>query len=202
MKGRLSHHLVQRVGDTVDRPAIEPLERGIVFGKSHINYLVGRLRMTICPTEAAVIPGKGMGSYPLWFPGTSAVFDHDSHPVAAVIITRIAHHPNTGMVHFDDDRKTFRGAKPQPGHANRLGERISVRCNHQECVAGQRQAADLARAAIQDVKKYSLAFFYTHWLAMAEHSSIDGEGVVADLVPLRHPFGPRRFHGTLAGIFQ
>ena len=77
-----------------------------------------------------------MGSYPLWFPGVSAVFDHDSHPVAAVIFAHIAHHPNTRMIHFDDDRKPFRGAKPQPGHANRLGERISVRCHHQECVAG------------------------------------------------------------------
>ena len=66
----------------------------------------------------------------------------------------------------------------------------------------QRQAADLARAAIQDVKKYSLAFFYTHWLAVAEHSSIDGEGVVTTLYPFGIPLASDAFMALSPASFR
>src|ERR1700722_10424529 len=84
MKGWRSHHLIEGIGDTVDRPTVEPVDRGIIFGKGHVNHLVGRLRARFCVTEAGIIPMKWVGSYPLWLPRMSAVFHHDSQTVVAV----------------------------------------------------------------------------------------------------------------------
>jgi len=67
-------------------------------------------------------------------------------------------------------------------------------------VTGKRKTATLSRAAIQNVKQDPLARFHAHRLTVAEHSSIDGEGIVADLVPVRYALGQRCFHPALAGI--
>src|ERR1700733_9790509 len=202
MKGRLSHHLNEGIGDAVDRPTVEPVDRGIIFGKGYVDHFVGSLRARFCVAEASIIPMKWVGSYPLWLPRMSAVFHHDSHSVAAVIVTHIAHYPYARMIHLDHGRNPFCGANPQTGHANWLGQRVSIHGYHQEGVARQRQAADLARTSIQDVKKNTLALFYPDRIAMAEHTSIDGERVIPDLISLGHALGKRRFHGTLACIFQ
>ena len=69
-------------------------------------------------------------------------------------------------------------------------------------MSGQRKAADLGRAPVQDVEEYTFALLHPYRFTAAQHSSIDGEGTIPDLESVRHAFGERGVHGVLAGIFQ
>jgi hypothetical protein len=69
-------------------------------------------------------------------------------------------------------------------------------------VAGEREAANLTGAAIQYVKQDTLALLDAYRFAMTQHSPIDGEGIVADFVSVRHALGERGFHLPLAGILE
>ena len=69
-------------------------------------------------------------------------------------------------------------------------------------MAGKREAANLGGTAVENVKQNALALLHAHRLAVTEHAAVDGEGIVADLVSVRHPFGEGSFHLALAGIFE
>ena len=48
----------------------------------------------------------------------------------------------------------------------------------------------------------TLALLDAYRLAMTQHSPIDGEGIVADLVSVRHTLGERGFHLAPAGVLE
>ena len=69
-------------------------------------------------------------------------------------------------------------------------------------VSGQREAANLCRAAIQDVKQHPLAPLHAHRFAVSEHSSVDREGTVANLEAVRHALRQRGLHRRFPLLFQ
>src|ERR1700730_18426732 len=66
----------------------------------------------------------------------------------------------------------------------------------------QRQAPNLGRAAIQNMKEHAFTLFHPHRLAVAQHATIDGEITIAHFVAVWHPLRKRGFHRGLASRFQ
>ena len=120
----------------------------------------------------------------------------------AIVVGGIAHDPDAGMIHLDDGGDALGGAEPEDGHIDRIRHGIAIERDDAERVAGQRQAANLGGAAVQHMKEDALALLHANGFSVAEHAAIDGEGVVADLVAVRHAFGERSFHRRLALIFE
>ncbi len=69
-------------------------------------------------------------------------------------------------------------------------------------MAGQGQAANLRCAGIHHMKQHSLARFDADRLAVAEHSAVDAEELVPDLVAFRHAARARGAHRGFAGSLQ
>lgn len=86
-------HLIFRKRDVVYSPAIEAIRGGILLGKG-------------------IVPLKRFRGDPLRLARLASVFNHDSHAVLAVVVGRIAHDPNTGMVHLDNCRDSRRSDLP------------------------------------------------------------------------------------------
>ena len=79
---------------------------------------------------------------------------------------------------------------------------IAIERYNLEGVSGQGEAANFRRASIQDVKKHALTLLHADGLAVAEHAAVDGEGCVANFIPVGHAFGERGLHGGLPGGFE
>ena len=72
------------------------------------------------------------------------------------------------------------------GTSVRCRDRIAVQRQDLEGVARERKAANLGRAAVDDVKQHALAGLHANRIAVAEHPAVDREGAVADFVPVGH----------------
>ena len=116
----------------------------------------------------------------------------------AIVVSEVAHDPDTGVVHFYDGGDALGGAEPEDRHGNGLGERVAVHGNDGEGVAGKREAANLGGAAVEDVEEDALALFDADGLAVAEHASVDGEGIVADFEAVGMPLASEAFIVALA----
>lgn len=90
------------------------------------------------------------------------------------------------MIHFDDGGHALGSADPQHRHCGRFRYRIAVQRDHLESVAGQRKAANLGGAAIQDMQQHAFAAPHLDRFAMTELLPVNGEQVVADFVAARH----------------
>ena len=106
------------------------------------------------------------------------------------------------MIHLDDGGNALGCAQPEDGNIDGIRHGIAIERNNPEGVTGKREAANLGGAAVQHMKQDALALLHAHGLSVAEHAAVDGEGVVADLVALRHAFGERGFHRRLALFFE
>ena len=95
----------------------------------------------------------------------------------------------------------MRSAVPshRPGTRTGLGSGIAVHGDDGESVTGQREAANLGGAAVEHVEEHALALFYADRFAVAEHSAVDGEGVVADFVTVRRCLWRARRSWRFAG---
>ena len=80
--------------------------------------------------------------------------------------------------------------------------RIAVHAHHLKRMCRQRQTSDFGGASVQDVEEDTLALLHFDWLAVMELAAIDGEGVVADLISMRHAFGERCLHRSLSLLFE
>ena len=65
-----------------------------------------------------------------------------------VIVTHIAHHPHSGVIHFDERRHTLGSAEPEHGHVGGHRDRIAVERHDPEDMPWQSKAADFAGAGI------------------------------------------------------
>ncbi len=120
--------------------------------------------------EAGVAPTEGRRLEPEGFGGMAGVFDDDAHAVMAVVVGEVAHDPDAGVLHVDDGGDAFGGAEPEDGDGGGSGHRVSVERDDFEGVAGEREAADLGGAGVDDVEEDALAGFDADGLAVAEHS--------------------------------
>src|SRR6185312_12784658 len=141
------HHVE---GNTVDAPTVEPIIGGIVFGKEHIDNLIGLGHRLVIVTEDAIIPGIGFGGDPLRFAFVVRIFHDDTHAVAAVIVGEVAHDPYAGVVHLHDGAYPFGGSDPEQGYFRRARHRVTVEGDDFKGVAGKRETADLGSATIED----------------------------------------------------
>src|SRR5579862_4752787 len=148
MKGGCRHHLVFRIGETVDGPAIEAFECCVLFFEGHVEGLVRLLRDCGRISETGIVPPERLWRKPLRFAFVSRVLDHDPHAMMTVVVGKIAHDPHSRMIHFDDSRDALRRAEPEHGYANRFGQGIAIHRNYAETVPGKRKASDLPGAAV------------------------------------------------------
>ncbi len=149
-----------------------------------------------------VVPFEGSGSEPLRLGFAAGVFDDDAHAVMAIVVVEVSHDPDAGMIHFDDGGEALGGSEPENGNADGLGERVAVHGDDGEGVAGKGEAANLGGAGVEDVEENALAGFHADGFAVAEHASVDGEGIVADFESVRQAAGEGGFHFAFAGIFE
>ena len=140
-------------------------------------------------TEVSVVPLERLRRDPLGLALRSCVLDDDAHAMAAVVVSKVAHHPDAGVAHLDDGGDALRRTQPQAWHAHWRGKGIAVHGDDGERVTGQRETANLAGAAVEHMEKHTLPLFYADRLAVAEHPAVDGEGVVADFVTMLVAFG-------------
>src|SRR6266436_4735018 len=106
------------------------------------------------------------------------------------------------MIHFHDGGDPFRSSYPQHRNFRRRWDCISVQRHDLERVPGQRKAPNLRRASIENVKQDTLASLHAHRFAMSQHSAVDREIAVADLVAVPQAFRKRCFHGSFARRFE
>ena len=145
---------------------------------------------------------NGAGASHCGFALATGVFDDDSHAVPAIVVVEVAHDPDAGMIHFDDGGEALGGSEPEDWNADGLGKRIAIHGDDGEGVAGKGEAANLGGAGVEDVKENAFAGFHADRFAVAEHASVDGEGIVADFESVRQAAGEGGFHFALAGIFE
>src|SRR5664279_4214087 len=66
----------------------------------------------------------------------------------------------------------------------------------------QEKTSNLAGTAVQDVEQDTFALLHSNWLTVAEHLSINREGVVANLIPVRVSSRERGVHRALPRILK
>ena len=59
------------------------------------------------------------------------------------------------------------------------------RARRRESVAGEGEASDFGRAAIENMQQHALTTVHPDWLAVAEHVTVDREQAVADFITVR-----------------
>src|SRR5271165_911324 len=110
MKRRRRHHLVHRVGNAVDGPLIEAVERGVLLFEEHVEYFV---RCRGCGggiAEVRVVPLERLRWNPLWLALIAGVLNHDAHTMVTVVISQVSHDPDSGMIHFYNGGDALRRA--------------------------------------------------------------------------------------------
>ena len=63
------------------------------------------------------------------------------------------------MIHLDDGRNAFRRPQPQHRDLRRRWDQIAIQRDNLERMPRQRQASNLGRAAIQNMKQHPLTLF-------------------------------------------
>src|SRR5215469_1248538 len=106
------------------------------------------------------------------------------------------------MIHFYNSGNTLRCTQPQNGNMRGIRDRVSIERDDFEGVAGQGEAPNLRRAAIQNVKQNALALLNSNRFAMTKHATVDRKRLVTDLVAVWHALCKRSFHRGLAGLFE
>ena len=140
--------------------------------------------------------------YPLRLTLIACILNNNPHAVFAVVIGKIAHDPDSRMVHFDNGGDALRRSQPEAGNPNRIGKQIAVHCDNRESVSRKCEAPNLACASIQYMEEDLLSLLYTNWFAVPKHLSIDREGVVANLVSVRRFLSQAKHSSNLASILQ
>src|SRR5262249_45923384 len=130
------------------------------------------------------------------------VLDNDPHTMTTIVISKIAHDPHSGMIHFHNSGDTLRCTQPQNGNTCGIRDPVSIKRDDFERMAGQGEAPNFRRAAIQNVKQNALALFDSNRFAMTKHATIDRKELVTDLVAVWHAFCKRSLHGSFAGLFE
>ena len=77
--------------------------------------------------------------------------DHSQARVAQIILDR-AEDPDTWVVHLDDGIDALAGTEKEGLDHPRRGDRVAIERKHLECMAGQRDAAILNGARIQQME--------------------------------------------------
>src|SRR5579862_4479091 len=112
MEHRLRVALRER--HTVDRPLVEAGGGRVVLGEGHFEGLIGSCGYPGRDSaEARIVPVKWWRGNPGRRTGATRVLDHDTHAVAAVIVSQISHDPHPRMAHLDDRRHAFGRADPE-----------------------------------------------------------------------------------------
>jgi len=94
-------HLVSRIGYAVDRPLIESFNRGVLLFEEHVKDLVGLLRAAGARiAEMRVVPFERLRWKPLRLAFVTGVLDHGAHAVMAIVVGKVSHDPNAGVVHL------------------------------------------------------------------------------------------------------
>src|ERR1700761_4601740 len=106
------------------------------------------------------------------------------------------------MVHLHYRGDPFGCADPEDRDLDGVRNRVAVHGDHTEAMAGHCEAADFTSAPVQDVKQDTLPFPDADRLAMPEHTSIDREELIADLVTLRHAAFEGRVHDGFALLLE
>jgi hypothetical protein len=127
--------------------------------------------------------------HPLWFAAAPGVFHYDPHPVAAIVIGKIAQNKDAGMIHLHDGRDALGGAEPKYGDIGGRRHRIAVKCHHTKHMSGEGKASRLGGARVQHVKEHALALLHADRLAGTQHLSVDAEQRIADFEPLGRALG-------------
>src|SRR6201985_2656688 len=153
-------------------------------------------------TEVSVVPLERLRRDPLWLALRPCVLNDGAHAMAAVVVSKVAHHPDAGVPHLDDGGDALGRTQPQDRHVHRCRKEIAVHGDDRERVTGQCEAASFAGAAVEHMEEHTLPFFYADRFAVAEHPAVDGEGIVPDFVTVLVAFGERGAHGALTLIFQ
>src|SRR5215469_11100482 len=119
-----------------------------------------------------------------------------------IVIRQIAKNPHTGMVHFHDSRNTLCCTQPQNGDMRGIRYRVSIERDDFEGMAGQGEAPNFRRAAIQNVKQNAFALFDSNRFAMTKLATVDRKELVTDLVAMWHAFRKRSLHRSFAGLSE
>ncbi len=92
-------HLLHREWRVVDRPLVEAVAHRVALGESQGDELIGLAGGATA--EARVVP-LGVGGFgPARRACRSRVFDHDAHPVLAVIVREVSQDPDPRTIHLD-----------------------------------------------------------------------------------------------------
>src|SRR5579885_2012223 len=91
-----------RVGDSIDRPAIETFNGRVVLCEEHLECFVGSRRRCTWFCKPRVVPPEFRWRCdPLGFASASRILHDDTHAVLAVIVCCITQNPYSRMIHLD-----------------------------------------------------------------------------------------------------
>src|SRR5215469_16965190 len=110
--------------------------------------------------KARVVPAKLGRGNPLCFACVPRVLHHDAHAMAAIIVIRVAHYPATRAIHLHYGRDALAGADPEKRYRGGVRDRIAIKSNYPEGMAGQSKTTSLGGAAVQNMKQDALTLLY------------------------------------------
>src|ERR1700679_1899238 len=97
-----------------------------------------------------------------------------------IVVVKIAHHPHTGMIHFDDGGNAFGCAEPQHRHLGGSRYWIAIERHDPKDVPRKSEASDFTGAGVQYVKQDTLALLNSDRITGPQHFAIDAESLVTD----------------------
>ena len=119
-------HRLHRKSLPVQRPPVEAAERRVVLLDRHHDRFVGCWPAGARFTKIRIVPAEGPGLDPCRLARMSGIFDDDAHAVAAIVVGKIAHHPDPGMRHLDDRRNALRRPDPQRRNFGLRRHRVTI----------------------------------------------------------------------------
>src|SRR5438128_12279886 len=82
-----------------------------------------------------------------WLGG--CVLEDNARAVTAIVVVKVTHDPDTGMIHFHNGGDTLACAKPQNRHVRGIRDRIAIEGHNLEGMAWQRKPANFLGASNQ-----------------------------------------------------
>src|SRR5262249_11333274 len=84
----------------------------------------------------------------------------------------------------------------------RVRDWVPIERDDFEGMAGQGDATNFRRAAVQNVKENALTLLDSNGFAMTKHPAVNGKVLVTNFVAVRHAFGARSFHSGFADFLE
>ena len=131
---------------------------------------------------------QGFGASDCALPCIAGVFNHDAHPTTAVVVGKVAHHRDAGIIYFDDGRICW-PSRARPVTRTGFGSGFPSIATTSSCVP-EAQDSNLGSAAIEHVKQDAFTLLHSHRLAMSQLMSVDRERINAS-VSMGHTLGKR-----------